>query len=201
LKIIPKTENENIIKGGKILIKKYIDKKIYEKYQDFFAELKIIFLEQIISQNYTYLLYWNEIINRFNIKNRRYSNAYICLENNFIKNNNISWKIKDIFKRSYNSNNIKNLSINHKQPYNIKKHGIVAHWNLENNSIIIGKVLFIDKKRILIQHLLNDDSLNITNIRSHIIAFKKFESYKFNSENLKTCLSFINIDDNLILLN
>ena len=45
IKILPKPMNNNIIKGGNLLIKQYIERKEYQKHQQFLSQLKIIFLE------------------------------------------------------------------------------------------------------------------------------------------------------------
>jgi hypothetical protein len=160
LEILDKTTFSSI-QGGKIPIEDVVDYTFYSKHRNRLRNNRILFLDQLVSGDKSRLLMWKDICNK----------VYISMINNGKKEEkwykdikkivtldgvNLKQEVKSLFTCRFDN-------IEDTRSYDISKKdkSLVAIYNFQYNSILLGKVHKIDGDNVIIKHYNVDTTRNI----------------------------------------
>jgi hypothetical protein len=160
LEILDKTTFFSV-QGGKIPIEDVVDYTFYSQHRNRICNNRILFLDQLVSGDKSRLLTWKDICNK----------VYIPMNNNRKKEKKWYKDIKKVV--TIDGVNLKqevnNLftcrfdNIEDTRSYDISKKdkSLVAIYNLQHNSILLGKVHKIEGDNVIIKHYNVDTTRNI----------------------------------------
>ncbi|PKK71027.1 hypothetical protein RhiirC2_711462 [Rhizophagus irregularis] len=140
------------IKGGKIPLEDVVDNAYYSKYRMRLREKNILFLDQIISGDTSRLLLWKEILIKAYIpvfSQRKETKWYSDIRNLITSDGvHLNYNITQLFGAHVDN-------VEEARSYNItkKNRSLIAVYNSQFNSVVIGKIQGIDEtQRPIIKH-------------------------------------------------
>ncbi|EXX56981.1 hypothetical protein RirG_211360 [Rhizophagus irregularis DAOM 197198w] len=140
------------IKGGKIPLEDVVDNAYYSKHRERLREKNILFLDQIISGDKSRLLLWKEILIKayIPISSQRKEAKWYTDIRNFITTDSIHLRhsISHLFDARVDN-------VEEARSYDISKknRSLIAFYNSQYNSVVIGKIQEIDEtQRPVIKH-------------------------------------------------
>ncbi|CAB4379938.1 unnamed protein product [Rhizophagus irregularis] len=140
------------IKGGKIPLEDVVDNAYYSKHRKRLREKNILFLDQIISGDKSRLLLWKEILIKAYIpifSQRKETKWYSDIRNLITSDGvHLNYNITQLFGAHVDN-------VEEARSYNItkKNRSLIAVYNSQFNSVVIGKIQGIDEtQRPIIKH-------------------------------------------------
>ncbi|CAB4438295.1 unnamed protein product [Rhizophagus irregularis] len=142
------------IKGGQIPLENIVDNAYYSKHRERLREKNILFLDQIISSDKSRLLLWKEILIKAYVpisSQRKEAKWYTDIRSLITSDNiHLNSNISQLFVVFTNN-------VDEARSYNIDKRNrsLVAFYNPQFNSVVIGKIQGIDNaQRLVIKHFM-----------------------------------------------
>ncbi|PKY62939.1 hypothetical protein RhiirA4_490417, partial [Rhizophagus irregularis] len=155
------------IKGGQIPLENIVDNAYYSKHRERLREKNILFLDQIISSDKSRLLLWKEILIKAYVpisSQRKEAKWYTDIRSLITSDNiHLNSNISQLFVVFTNN-------VDEARSYNIDKRNrsLVAFYNPQFNSVVIGKIQGIDNaQRLVIKHF-HVNMSQCTDIRIYI---------------------------------
>ncbi|CAB4394777.1 unnamed protein product [Rhizophagus irregularis] len=132
------------IKGGKIPLEDIVDSAYYSKHRERLHEKNILFLDQIISGDKSHLLLWKNILIKAYVPvslQRKEAKWYTDIRNLITSDSiHLNQSITQLFGTYFDN-------VEEAQSYNIdkKNRSLIAFYNSQFNSVVIGKIQGIDE--------------------------------------------------------
>ncbi|CAB4383471.1 unnamed protein product [Rhizophagus irregularis] len=177
------------IKGGKIPLENVVDNAYYSKYRMRLREKNILFLDQIISGNTSRLLLWKEILIKAYIpvfSQRKETKWYSDIRNLITSDGvHLNYYITQLFGARVDN-------VEEARSYNItkKNRSLIAVYNSQFNSVVIGKIQGIDEtQRPIIKHF-HIDMSRCTDTHTYIYQLPLLTDSQFAPSQLTNLIEF-----------
>ncbi|CAB4420682.1 unnamed protein product [Rhizophagus irregularis] len=140
------------IKGGRIPLEDVVDNAYYSRHRERLREKNMLFLDQIISSDKSRLLLWKEILIKAYVPvstQRKEAKWYTDIRSLITLDNiHLNHSIRQLFGAFIDN-------VDEARSYNIdrKNRSLIAFYNPQYNSVVIGKIQGIDEtQRLIIKH-------------------------------------------------